>query len=377
MSVTNAHLAADYEVMAEAGLEYLRHLARSGARVVVPTSRNATCVDFDCAVKLHQQETLVRNEREVGGLLSELGIEPINSCIVYQTHYRPSFGEHLAWGDTGTVAYANGITGARTNYESGPAALSAALTGRTPAYGFHLDECRRGTIRFHVEAGLDDFADWGVLGAIVGEGVGDYWSVPIIELDSASCVPSDDHLKHFCASFASYGSGAMFHIVGVTPEAADLSAACYGGKIEREVSVSRADIDAFYRRYPGASGKRNLVVFTAPQLSASELRQLGGRLNGRRFGPGMTVIATTNTRVFEEIRLSGDMAVLREAGMTLLKGVCWYLMDPAAMRAEFKWKNVVTNSAKLANIIQAHGYSPVLRTTDECIDIACSTASRS
>ncbi len=34
---------------------------------------------------------------------------------------QPRFGEHLAWGDTGTVIFANAVAGARSNFEGGPA----------------------------------------------------------------------------------------------------------------------------------------------------------------------------------------------------------------------------------------------------------------
>ena len=67
-----------------------------------------------------------------------------DTCINYQTLYQPHLGEHVAWGDTGTVIYANSVFGARSNFESGPAALAAALTRRVPEYGFHLDGIRAG-----------------------------------------------------------------------------------------------------------------------------------------------------------------------------------------------------------------------------------------
>ena len=93
-----------------------------------------------------------------------------DTCINYQTLYQPHLGEHVAWGDTGTVIYANSVFGARSNFESGPAALAAAITGRTPEYGFHLDRHRKGTLVVRLEAPLDDLADWGAVGKIVGGG---------------------------------------------------------------------------------------------------------------------------------------------------------------------------------------------------------------
>jgi len=42
------------------------------------------------------------------------------------------------------------------------------------------------------------------------------------------------------------------------------------------------------------------------------------------------------------------------------------------MRVREGWSNLVTNSAKLANIIGAHKFNTILRRTAECVDIACS-----
>ena len=104
-----------------------------------------------------------------------------DTCINYQTLYQPHLGEHVAWGDTGTVIYANSVFGARSNFEAGPAALAAAH--HRPHAGIRLPS-RRSTARarFVVDARgatLDDLADWGALGKIVGEAHQNYYAVPV------------------------------------------------------------------------------------------------------------------------------------------------------------------------------------------------------
>ncbi|MFX8254421.1 aconitase X, partial [Acinetobacter baumannii] len=69
-------------------------------------------------------------------------------------------------GDTGVVIYTNGVQGARSNFEGGPSALAAGLTGRTPRYGFHLDKHRVGTRHFTLTSQPKDLAEWGALGGI-------------------------------------------------------------------------------------------------------------------------------------------------------------------------------------------------------------------
>jgi predicted aconitase len=369
VEITNAHFMGDREVFGQAGANYLTRLADAGVTVRVPTTRNAQSVDFEQAHLLAQSPELVEGEKETRVLLRRLGVSTVNTCIGYQSVYQPRLGEHVAWGDTGTVAYANSVLGARTNYESGAAGLAAALTGRTPEYGFHLDENRRANVRVRVTASLDDHADWGALGGLIGERTRGYWNVPAIELVNRSG-PVSDELKHFGASLASFGSMAMYHIVGTTPEAPTFEAANAGRELIDEFEVSQADIDAFMARDLPDGGPVDLVVFTAPQLSFFESKRIADRLQGNRVSESVTLLITTNSLTCEALREQGHMEAITSAGGIVLRGTCWYVMDPAAQREHFGWGNLVTNSAKLVNIIRAHGYTPALRRTDECIDAA-------
>ena len=131
--VTNVHMMGDMEVMGDAGLDLLRDMAAKGVRVSIPTTTNARCVDFGAAERLLQDPDMVAKERKLVGYLREMRVMLTDTCINYQTVYQPHFGEHVAWGDTGTVIYANSVLGARSNFESGPAAVAAAITGRTPS----------------------------------------------------------------------------------------------------------------------------------------------------------------------------------------------------------------------------------------------------
>src|SRR5438045_3806876 len=138
-------------------------------------------------------------------------------------------------GDTGVVIYSNSVFGARSNFEGGPSALAAGLTGRTPRYGYHLDANRRATRRFRLDATPRDLSEWGALGGIVGRECGSYWEVPLIE--GIAEAPGSDALKHFGAAMASYGSTALFHMPGVTAEAAE-----FAGPAPEAVRIGRAEI---------------------------------------------------------------------------------------------------------------------------------------
>src|SRR5512135_2965713 len=214
--VTQAHIMADTESLGEAGVAWLEMLAShpvAERRVRIPTITYPRCTDFSRAALLKQAVWMLDLEQRAIDAFVKLGVMMTDTCINYQTVRAATRGEHVAFGDTGVVIYTNSVGGARSNFEGGPSALAAGLTGRTPRYGYHLDECRRPTRRFRVTAQPRDLSEWGALGGIVGRACGSYWEVPLLEgIDTA---PGSDALKHFGAAMASYGSTALFHIPGI------------------------------------------------------------------------------------------------------------------------------------------------------------------
>lgn len=379
--VNRAHMMGDMEVLGESGFAFLQSLQRQDARVRVTTTTNARCVDFAFAERLRQDPGLVAREAELRTTLGRMGVILSDTCINYQTLDQPHFGQHIAWGDTGTVIYANSVYGARTNFESGPAALAAGLTGRTPMYGFHRPQARRGRVVVDVTARLVDLTDWGALGAVVGRRLNDYWQVPVFTGIEEPAV-SGDELKHLGASLASYGSLAMFHMVGVTPEAPDVETACQGEPpAAPAIRVDDAAIAAVYDSYsdagapPGEAAGRpgeapDLVVFTAPQLSVFEMAHIAALLDGRRVRAGTTFVVTTNAQNRQAAADLGYLDTLSEAGVLVLTGVCFYLMALPDMRRRFGWRSLLTNSAKVANIVGGYGLRSVLRRTAECVEAA-------
>src|SRR5919197_4610840 len=196
--VTQAHIMADTESLGPAGVEWLERLARLPARarrVRIPTITDPRGTDFAAAHRLKQQPWMLELERRASAALEALGVLMTNTCINYQTIMAPLAGEHVAYGDTGVVIYCNSVCGARSNFEGGPSALAAALTARTPRYGYHLDERRRGTLVVNVGFTPRELNEWGALGGIVGRLAGDYWHVPA--LVSLGRVPSTVEMTYF------------------------------------------------------------------------------------------------------------------------------------------------------------------------------------
>jgi predicted aconitase len=180
-------------------------------------------------------------------------------------------------------------------------------------------------------------------------------------------VPTADELKHLGAALASYGSMGMFHFMGVTPEAP----ATTEGLKER-IAISDEDISSVYRGYPLGDGDARLVVFSGPQQSLLEMKRLAGLFRERIVKPGSSCFVTTNVAVLAQSQALGYAQALEEAGVTILQGVCFYILQNLSpMRQANRWTNMVSNSAKIVNIIGAHRFNTILRRTDECVEIAC------
>src|SRR5581483_966687 len=355
--VSQAHVMADTESLGGVGVEWLESLAampEAERRVRIPTITDPRGLDMQSYKRLGQTEAMAEIEARATRAFEALGVLMTNTCINYQTILPPVHGEHLAMGDTGVAIYSNSVMGARTNFEGGPSALAAGLTGRTPRYGYHLDAHRVGTGHFVVEAELRDLADWGALGGIVGRAANNYWQVPVIT--GLTRVPGSDELKHFGAALASFGSVALFHVPGVTPEAPALSDAFQGRAVPPAARIGANDLAAFYATYAAPGDKVDVVVFAAPQLSLIEMQSVAGLLDGRRVHESTSLVVTTSPEIKFAADRMGLTRRIEDAGGVVAAGVCFYQMYAREMAEANGWQRLLTNSAKLVNILGGYGY---------------------
>ncbi len=357
--VTQAHIMADTESLGEAGVAWLESLAlEPGARVRVPTITDPRGTDFAKAGVLKQPAWGLELERRTIEAFRRLGVLLTDTCINYQTIQAPARGEHVAFGDTGVVIYANSVCGARSNYEGGPSALAAGLTGRTPRYGFHLDEFRAATLKVRVSFQPKTLNDWGALGAVIGRLAGNYWQVPLVE--GLEEPPGSDALKHFGAAMASFGSVALYYLAGVTPE-------CSDSALPVSHRIGEAEIRELQQAYAGER-EVDVVVFSAPQLSLYELRALAALCDGRRFV--RPLLAVTSPQVKPDADRLGLTRKIEDAGGHVLSGMCFYQSYAREIAEANGWKRLATNSAKLVNILGGYGYVPLLASMERCVDAA-------
>ncbi len=346
------------------GLDFARRLADAGGRVVVPTTLNVSSLDLLHPELVHLDPGTSNEARMLMDTYVAMGCRPTWTCAPYQLAERPAFGTQVAWSESNAIVFCNSVLGARTERYGDFIDICCALTGRAPAAGLHLDAGRRARAVFRTDRAparlLEDPVGFAAVGHVVGATTGTL--VPAITglpLDA-----TEDHLKALGAAAASSGSVAMFHAVGITPEAPTLGAATGGLAPQIDASLVAEDLrgarDAL-GSVPAGAAIGSVSVGT-PHCSVAELEHLAGLLRGS--APKIPFFVNTGRDVLAAAGERGVMAALDAAGVTVVTDTCTYItpviMDPGG--------TVMTNSAKWAWYAPANlGFSVAFGSLAECV----------
>jgi predicted aconitase len=184
-----------------------------------------------------------------------------------------------------------------------------------------------------------------VLGHLLGELARN--RIPVI--DGLAVQPTEDQLKALGAAAASSGAVALFHIVGVTPEAPTLAAALQGTMPRQTLTVTAADLRRARQSLTTApegtaGGRLDMVVLGSPHFSLGEFRQLAPLLLGRRRHPDVQFLVTTSRAVALLARQGGWLGALEEFGGRVTVDTC--ILASPMLPPEVTW--LMTNSAKYA-----------------------------
>lgn len=343
MDVVQVHVdGCIYE--SEAHLDFAERLASLGGRVILPTTLNATSLDLRHPDAWGYSAQWKSKAQRMANAYLSMGCTPTWTCAPYQTEYLPKFGEQIAWAESNAIVYANSVIGARTNRYGDFTDICAALTGRVPKYGLHLTENRRGQILFSLQdvpgALFEDDAFYPVLGHYIGKATGD--KIPVI--DGLPQNVSPDALKALGAGAASSGAVAMFHAVGITPEAPTLQQA-FGGNAYERIEITLRDLNAARAELSSADGSQlDAVVLGSPHFSLQECLRLAEIIDGQHVHSSVELIVTTNRVVTEALRVRGVLPGLTEAGVRVCEDTC-ILLSPM-LGPEIRV--IMTNSAKYA-----------------------------
>jgi predicted aconitase len=348
-----------------AGLDFAERLAEAGGRVAVPTTLNTGSLDL-----LHPE--LYRGDDESRRAATRLmdayvamGCEPTWTCAPYQLPVRPAVGEQIAWAESNAIVFANSVLGARTERYGDFLDICAALTGRAPDAGLHRAEHRRGRLVFDCASLSPGLLRSDVLYPVLGHLVGKETGASIPVLLGLPTDTSEDRLKALGAAAASSGSVAMFHAVGVTPEAPTLQAALGGGEPERGVEVTAERIRAARDDLTTAGdGRLDAVSVGTPHFSVEELSALVGLLDGRRIADGIEFYVSTHRQALQEVSRLGWAERLERAGVRLVVDTCTYItpiLGPGT-------RVVMTNSGKWAYYAPGNlGVDVVFGSLEECV----------
>jgi len=344
MDISQAHIDSTI-YLGDATLEFAEHLASLGARVAVPTSLNVSGVD-ECGWKdwAVSPEWAAKAARQMLAY-ERMGAVPTWTCAPYQTHMRPAFGQQIAWGESNAIAFANGVIGARTERYPDLLDICCAITARVPAVGLHLTEERAGQMLIRLRdvpiVLQQDDQFFAVLGHLVGKLAED--RIPVIE--GVAVAPPEDHLKAFAAAAASSGRVAMFHMVGVTPEAASVDVAFQGRAPEDVVEVTVADLRAARRELTTADGRElDMVILGSPHFSIAEFRALAPLVAGRRAHPRVKFLVTSSRLMKAQADEAGVLAPVAAFGAQITLDTC--ILASPMLPPEIR--TLMTNSAKYA-----------------------------
>jgi predicted aconitase len=273
------------------------------------------------------------NQIRVMETFARMNIITTASCTPYLIGNTPHFGEHIAWAESSAVCYANSVLGARTNREGGPSALAASLTGLTAAYGYHLDEARLPTIMVEVKTKLEDNSDFGALGKAIGERVQGLKSarVPFIRgIPTASM----ENLKSFSASVATYGGVALYHMVGITPEAPNMTPPQDG------LVITKANLDRVRTSMIDAEKTDvDFVSLGCPHLSIKEIARIAELLEGKKVTKEFWITTARPTKQIAD--MMGYTAVIEAAGAKFAADTCCVVAP-----IEGRFTAMATDSAK-------------------------------
>lgn len=356
----------------ESGLEFAQRLVDGDARTCVPTTLNVGAFDLIHPENYCGDEEFGSSARTLMQLYKDMGCRTVWTCAPYQLEQRPAFGMQIAWAESNAIVFANSVLGARTNRYGDFIDICAALTGRAPAAGLHLTENRRGQILFHLrsipERLLYEDALYPVLGYAVGE---KSWAAGGAKVPIIQGIPADateDQLKALGAAAASSGAVALFHAVGVTPEAPTLADALHHRPPERHFELTLAELARARERLSTVpDGPIGAVALGSPHFSLDEFKQLLPLVQAMPPRETVEFVVCTNRHVLNELELRGWREQLADAGVRIVVDTC-VVVTPILRLSQ---GTLMTNSGKFAHYTPGNiGLGVIYGSLRECVHSA-------
>ncbi|HEX6974343.1 MAG TPA: aconitase X catalytic domain-containing protein [Vicinamibacterales bacterium] len=365
LDITRAHIDGCL-YHGQVSLDFVERLVAGGGRVRVPTSLNVGAIDLIHPELIRIGEAEKAPGRRLMKAHEELGCAPSFTCAPYQTQYRPVFGEQIAWGESNAIVFANSVIGARTNRYGDFIDLCCAITGRAPAWGLHLDEPRLGRVLFRLTGFPDSLAPTDALfvavGLLIGRMSGE--RVPVIE--GLPAPRSEDQLKALGAAAASSGAVALFHAVGITPEAPTVADAFGGRAPEETIEIHPADVSRALHHLSTVPDGADItaVCLGTPHFSRAEWDRMLPLLADAAPSRGIPIYVNTARSTLEELQAEGRLRDVDRYRLIVVTDTCTYL-TPILEKLD---GTVMTNSGKWAHYAPGNlGVQVAFGELEDCI----------
>ncbi len=343
--IVSAHISGvSYKTGGEGLLKILERFHDDGGKVSVPSSLNPAGMDLDHWEKMGIDPAFAEKQGRIIDLYGSLGVETTCTCIPYELFSKlhpVGMGDHIAWGESNAIIYANSMLGARTNREGSISCLASAIVGRTPNYGMHLDERRLPTIKISISGKMSPLHH-DLLGAHIGVNFNS--EIPLIKGMKGPELPE---LKHMGAAMAAKGGLALYHVEGVTPESRKCDASSFEDDIKERIEISPEDLSAVKEElYPAINGDIDTFVIGCPQLGGFELGRLNRALKGRSLLPGKRMLAFTSRDMLDSLDVELVKGI-EKAGVEVYRDTCM-VVSPLDMMGVSR---VGTDSGKAAHYL--------------------------
>jgi predicted aconitase len=348
----------------QSGLDFAERLVAGGAQVRVPTTLNVGAIDLMHPEQFQGTEDFANRATRLMAAYQQMGCAPIWTCAPYQAMHRPAFGTQIAWAESNAIVFANSVLGARTNRYGDFIDICAALTGRAPAVGLHLPENRRGQIVFHLDNIPSNLLHEDVFFPVLGYFVGANSQNQIPVIVGLPPETTEDQLKALGAAAASSGAVALFHAVGVTPEAPTLADALHHQPPEAERPVTMAEIrNTLGKLATVADGRIEVVALGSPHFSLHEFEKLLPLIEKYPPHSDVDFIVCTNRLALGTLQQRGWLEQLKAAGVRVIVDTC-VVVTPIVRRHGV----LMTNSGKFAHYSPGNiGLEVIFGSLEECV----------
>jgi predicted aconitase len=320
--IVSAHISGvNYSNIGEEGLNFIQSLSRDG-RVRVKTTLNPCGIELATPHSMKPPPDFVERQVRIVECYKKMGVSATMSCVPYEFDNRPRKGSHAAWAESSASLYGNSILGIMTNRESAITSVAAAIAGKTPNAGMHLEENRRPGIIVDVQARLESVTDYGLLGLFSGRLTG--LPIGFVGLGKINRLQG----KALGAGVGTSGSSPMFML---------LERRISGLEV---VNFSQRDLEEIRSKNREVSNPETILL-GCPFYTLQEVRRLSEKLRSRRMlKPTYLHLSSSVYRVADK---NGLIKQIERSGVKVLRDLCPSLTPTGSWNG---WSRVATDSAK-------------------------------